>query len=67
MKTAAIVVYYSCFISGLNGAIDKPFSRSNGHAVMVIKKPYTILDEMHATRRKLSEATKDMTSSERTA
>jgi len=32
-----------------------------------MKKPDTILDEIHATRRKLNEATKDMTSSERTA
>ena len=32
-----------------------------------MKKPDTILDEIHATRRKLYEATKDMTSSERTA
>ena len=32
-----------------------------------MKKPDTILDEVHATRRKLYEATKDMTSSERTA
>ena len=32
-----------------------------------MKKPDTILDEIHATRRKLNEATKGMTSSERTA
>ena len=32
-----------------------------------MKKHDTILDEVHATRRKLYEATKDMTSSERTA
>ena len=32
-----------------------------------MKKPDTILDEVHATRRKLYEATKDMTSSERIA
>ena len=32
-----------------------------------MKKPDTILDEIHATRHKLNEATKDMTSSERTA
>ena len=32
-----------------------------------MKKPDTILDEIHATRRKLNEATKDITSSERTA
>ena len=32
-----------------------------------MKKPDTILDEVHATRRKLYEVTKDMTSSERTA
>jgi hypothetical protein len=32
-----------------------------------MKKPDTILDELHATRHKLYEATKDMTSSERTA
>jgi len=31
-----------------------------------MKRPDTILDEIHATRRKLYEATKDMTSSERT-
>ena len=33
----------------------------------MMKKPDTILDEVHATRRKLYEATKDMSSSERTA
>jgi hypothetical protein len=33
----------------------------------MMKKPDTILDEIHATRCKLNEATKDMTSSERTA
>ena len=33
----------------------------------MMKKPDTILDEIHATRRKLYEITKDMTSSERTA
>ena len=32
-----------------------------------MKKPDTILDEIHATRRKLYEITKEMTSSERTA
>ncbi len=32
-----------------------------------MKQPDTILDEIHATRRKLYERTKDMTSSERTA
>ena len=32
-----------------------------------MKKPDIILAEIHATRRKLNEATKDMTSSERTA
>ena len=32
-----------------------------------MKKPDTILDEVHTTRRKLYEATKDMTTSERTA
>ena len=32
-----------------------------------MKKPDTILDEIHATRHKLYEITKDMTSSERTA
>jgi hypothetical protein len=32
-----------------------------------MKKPDTTLDEIHATRRKLFEVTKDMTSSERTA
>ena len=32
----------------------------------MMKKPDTILDEIHATRRKLYEITKDMTSSERT-
>ena len=32
-----------------------------------MKKPDTILDEVHATRRKLNEAMKNMTSSERTA
>ena len=32
-----------------------------------MKKPDTILDEIHATRRKLVEATKDMTASQRTA
>ena len=31
-----------------------------------MKRPDTILDELHATRRKLYEATKDMTSAERT-
>jgi len=30
-----------------------------------MRKPDTILDEIHATRRKLSEPTKDMTSAER--
>ena len=33
----------------------------------MMKKPDTILDEIHATRRKLYEITKEMTSSERTA
>jgi len=33
----------------------------------MMKKPDTILDEIHATRRKLYQKTKDMTSSERTA
>ncbi len=32
-----------------------------------MKKPDTILDEIHATRYKLYEATKNMTTSERTA
>ena len=32
-----------------------------------MKKPDTILDEVHATRRKLYEETKDMSTSERTA
>ena len=32
-----------------------------------MKKPDTILDEIHAIRRKIDERTKDMTSSERTA
>ncbi len=32
-----------------------------------MKQPDTILDEIHATRCKLYEKTKDMTSSERTA
>ena len=32
-----------------------------------MKKPDTILEEIHATRRKLNEATKEMTSPERTA
>ncbi|MCL2766055.1 MAG: hypothetical protein FWD21_00040 [Peptococcaceae bacterium] len=32
-----------------------------------MKKPDTILDEVHTTRRKLYEETKDMTSSERVA
>jgi len=32
-----------------------------------MKKPDTILDEIHTTRRKLHEITKDMTSTERTA
>ena len=32
-----------------------------------MKKPDTILDEVHATRYKLYELTKNMTSSERTA
>ena len=32
-----------------------------------MKKPDTILDEIHATRRKIDERTKDMTPSERTA
>jgi len=31
-----------------------------------MKKPDTILDEIHETRRKLNDAIKDMTSSERT-
>ena len=33
----------------------------------MMRKPDTILDEIHATRRKLYEITKDMTSTERTA
>jgi len=32
-----------------------------------MKKPDTILDEIHAIRRKIEEETKDMTSAERTA
>jgi len=32
-----------------------------------MRKPDTILDEIHATRRKIEEKTKDMTISERTA
>ena len=32
-----------------------------------MRKPDTILDEIHATRRKIEEKTKDMTVSERTA
>ena len=32
-----------------------------------MKKPDTILDEIHATRRKIYEMTKNMTASERTA
>ena len=32
----------------------------------MMRKPDTILDELHATRRKLYEKTKDMTSAERT-
>ena len=32
-----------------------------------MRKPDTILDEVHATRRKLYEETKDMTTTERTA
>ena len=32
-----------------------------------MKKPDTILDEIHAIRRKLYEATKDMSTTERTA
>ena len=32
-----------------------------------MKKPDTILDEVHAIRRKIEEHTKDMTASERTA
>ena len=32
-----------------------------------MKKPDTILDEIHAIRRKIDERTKDMTASERTA
>ena len=32
-----------------------------------MKKPDTILDEIHATRRKIDERTKDMTPAERTA
>jgi hypothetical protein len=32
-----------------------------------MRKPDTILDEIHAIRRKLYEATKDMSTSERTA
>ena len=33
----------------------------------MMRKPDTILDEIHAIRRKLYEITKDMTSSERAA
>ena len=33
----------------------------------MMRKPDTILDEVHKTRHKLYEATKDMTTSERTA
>jgi len=32
-----------------------------------VKKPDTILDEVHAIRRQIDEATKDMSSLERTA
>ena len=32
-----------------------------------MRKPDTILDEIHATRRKIEERTKGMTASERTA
>jgi len=32
-----------------------------------VRKPDTILDEVHAIRRKIEEHTKDMTRSERTA
>ena len=32
-----------------------------------MKQPGTILDEIHATRRKIYDATKDMSPSERTA
>jgi len=32
-----------------------------------MRKPDTILDEIHATRRKFEEITKDMTAAERTA
>lgn len=32
-----------------------------------MKNPDTILDEIHATRRKIDERTKDMTPAERTA
>ena len=32
-----------------------------------MRKPDTILDEVHATRRKIDERTKGMTASERTA
>ena len=32
-----------------------------------MKKPDTILNEIHATRRKFEEITKDMTATERTA
>jgi len=32
-----------------------------------VKKPDTILDEIHTTRRNIEEQTKNMTSSERTA
>jgi predicted DNA-binding helix-hairpin-helix protein len=32
-----------------------------------VKKPDTILDEVHAIRRKIEDQTKDMTRSERTA
>ena len=33
----------------------------------MMKKPDTILDEIHATRRRIDERTKGMTASERTA
>jgi predicted lipase len=33
----------------------------------MMKKPDTILDEIHATRRRIDERTKDMTVAERTA
>ena len=56
----------------MTGAINtllgyKPMKIKTPMEVIDDEKPDTILDEIHATRRKLNEATKDMTSSERTA